>query len=267
MAQLPSREIVLRERLSDSPSGPDMTEIYDAIGTGYARHRRPDPRVQRSILTALDDCASIVNVGAGSGSYEPRDRRVVAVEPSAVMIRQRPRGAAPVVRAASTALPFRDGAFDAATAFLTVHHWPDRRAGIREMARVARRRVAILTWDPGTSGFWLVDDYFPEILDTDRRIFPSMAELERELGPIRVEPVLVPHDCTDGFLGAYWRRPEAYLDESVRQAISAFHKLGDVERGLNELRSDLETGAWHRRHAALSELEELDLGYRLVTTG
>lgn len=242
-----------------------MTELYDAIGTGYARHRRPDLRVQRSILAALDGCASVVNVGAGSGSYEPRDRFVVAVEPSAVMIRQRPRDSAPVVQAASTALPFRAGAFDASTAILTVHHWSDWRSGVREMARVARRQVAILTWDPNASGFWLVDDYFPEILDTDRRIFPSVADLERELGPIRVEPVLIPHDCTDGFLGAYWRRPQAYLDASVRQAISAFHKIGDVERGLTKLRSDLETGAWRRRHAALSTIEKLDLGYRLVT--
>jgi SAM-dependent methyltransferase len=242
-----------------------MTELYDAIGTGYALHRRPDLRVARSILAALDGCASVVNVGAGSGSYEPRDRFVVAVEPSAVMIRQRPRDAAPVVQAAATALPFRDGAFDASTAILTVHHWSDWRSGVREMARVARSQVAILTWDPNATGFWLVDDYFPEILDTDRRIFPSMADLERELGPIRVGPVLVPHDCTDGFLGAYWRRPEAYLDDSVRQAISAFHKLGDVEPGLTKLRSDLESGAWRRRHAGLSMLAELDLGYRLVT--
>jgi SAM-dependent methyltransferase len=243
-----------------------MAELYGSIGQGYARHRRPDVRIRRTILRALDGLDSIVNVGAGTGSYEPRDRFVVAVEPSPVMIRQRPPHAAPVVQGSATALPFRDATFDASTAILTVHHWPDWRNGIRELARSARRRVAILTWDPSASAFWLVNDYFPEILRTDRQIFPAITMLARELGRIRVEAVPIPHDCTDGFLGAYWRRPAAYLDSSVRQAISTFNKVAAPEPGLARLRRDLRTGAWHRRHGDVLKHESLDLGYRLITT-
>lgn len=243
-----------------------MTELYDSIGQGYSHRRRPDVRIQRAILKALDGLSSIVNVGAGTGSYEPRDRFVVAVEPSPVMLRQRPPHAAPAVQASATALPFRDAAFDASTAILTVHHWPDWRSGIRELARAARRRVAILTWDPSASGFWLVNDYFPEILQTDRQIFPAITMLARELGRIRVDAVPVPPDCTDGFLGAYWRRPAAYLDPSVRQAISTFSKVVNPEVGLDRLRQDLRTGVWHRRHGDVLQRESLDLGYRLITT-
>lgn len=243
-----------------------MTELYDSIGQGYSRHRRPDLRIQRVILRALDGLDSIVNVGAGTGSYEPRDRFVVAVEPSPVMIRQRSPDAAPAVQASATALPFRDAAFDASTALLTVHHWPDWRTGIRELARTARRRVAILTWDPSAAGFWLVNDYFPEILQTDRRIFPSITMLARELGRIRVDAVPIPHDCTDGFLGAYWRRPAAYLDRSVREAISTFTTVAEPEPALERLGRDLQTGAWHQQHGHLLQQESLDLGYRIITT-
>jgi len=189
----------------------EMTELYDSIGQGYSQHRRPDLRIRRTILRALDGLHSIVNVGA--------------------------------VQASATALPFRDAAFDASTAILTVHHWPDWRNGIRELARSARRRVAILTWDPSASGFWLVNDYFPEILHTDRQIFPAITMLARELGRIRVDSVPVPYDCTDGFLGAYWRRPAAYLDPAVRQAISTFNKVAKPEAGLARLQRDLRTGA------------------------
>ena len=239
-----------------------MRALYDEIGAGYREHRRPDVRVARAIGEALEGADSVVNVGAGAGSYEPEDRRVVAVEPSAVMIRQR-RGGAPVVQASATALPFRDDAFAAALAVLTVHHWPDRARGLAELARVARR-VVVLTWDPAWSGFWLVDDYFPALAELDRPIFPSLDELGRALGTIEVRPLPVPHDCTDGFLGAYWRRPAAYLDPGVRGAISTFTKLRDVEPGLARLRGDLATGAWARRHGDLLERTELDLGYRLV---
>jgi SAM-dependent methyltransferase len=180
------------------------------------------------------------------------------------MIRQRPPGSAPVVQASATDLPFRAGAFDAAVAVLTVHHWPDRARGLAELRRVARNRVAILTWDPASTGFWLVEDYFPTLVATDREIFPSLDELMRILGPIDVSPLPIPHDCVDGFLGAYWRRPHAYLDPAVRGAISTFRKIGDVDTGLARLRNDLEDGTWTRRHGHLSTRAELDLGYRLV---
>ena len=180
------------------------------------------------------------------------------------MIRQRGASGARVVQASATALPFGDATFDAALAILTVHHWPDRARGLEEMTRVARRRVVIMTWDPATSGFWLVVDYFPEIVAIDRSIFPPIAELTRLLGTVEVRPVLIPHDCSDGFLGAYWRRPESYLDPGVRSAISTFTKLANVEPGLARLRRDLEDGSWARRHGAVLKDSEADLGYRLV---
>jgi SAM-dependent methyltransferase len=242
------------------------SELYDTIGQGYRRYRRPDPRIAAAIKRALGDAVSVTNVGAGAGSYEPRDRKVVAVEPSLTMIRQRAQGAAPVVRAVASALPFRDACFDAALAILTLHHWSDRAHGLAELARAARRRVVILThtWDPAASGFWLVDDYFPEILASDRLIFPTLDELRRALGRLAVFDVPIPRDCSDGFLGAYWARPEAYLDAGVRGAISGFAKLADAGPGLARLRADLASGVWERRYGALRTREQLDLGYRLV---
>jgi len=232
--------------------------------TGDHAHRRPDPRLAAAITRALGDAATVVNVGAGAGSYEPIDRRVVAVEPSAAMIAQRPAGSAPVVQASATDLPFRDAGFAAALAVLTVHHWPDQVRGIAELARVARERVVLLTWDPATPHFWLIDEYFAEVWEIDRPIFPTLEDLRRLLGPIEIWPLPIPADCTDGFVGAYWRRPEAYLDPGVRGAISTFTKLRDVEPGLARLRADLADGTWLRRHADLLDRPEIDLGYRLV---
>jgi SAM-dependent methyltransferase len=237
---------------------------FDTIGRAYAGRRRPDPRIARIITSALGGARSVVNVGAGTGSYEPADRAVVAVEPSGVMIAQRPPAAAPVVRGAAESLPFSDDAFDAALAVLTVHHWSDRRAGLAEMRRVARDRVVVLTWDPSHPGFWLVRDYFPDLIEFDRRIFPALSDFESALGRVEVSPVPVPHDCVDGFLGAYWRRPEEYLDEGVRGGISTFARIGDISAGLEWLRADLGSGRWVKRNAELLDLEELDLGYRLV---
>lgn len=240
-----------------------MVPLYDRIGHDYSARRKPDPRIAEAILRALGDAGTVVNVGAGAGAYEPTDRQVVAVEPSRTMIAQRGNGSAPVIQASATALPFRDGCFDAALAILTVHHWPDQQLGLRELRRVARNRIVVLTWDRSSPGFWLTD-YFPEILDIDRRIFPASGEFGRSLGPVWVEPVPIPHDCTDGFLGAYWRRPAAYLDERVRSAISTFSKLSGIEPTLDRLSADLESGEWGRRHGDLLTKTELDLGYRLI---
>ncbi len=240
-----------------------VSELYDAIGSRYREFRRPDPRIAVSILRGLGETSSVVNVGAGAGSYEPHDRRVVAVEPSMTMIRQRPRPSAPVVRGSGSALPFRAEAFDASLAILTIHHWPDRAKGLRELRRAARRRVVILTWDPAAPGFWLTD-YFPEILDINRVIFPSLETLSRELGRAAIFDVPIPHDCSDGFLGAYWRRPAAYLDASVRSAISTFSKLRDVTDGLSRLARDLISGDWERRYHSVLGAGCIDLGYRLV---
>ncbi|HEX5046393.1 MAG TPA: class I SAM-dependent methyltransferase [Gammaproteobacteria bacterium] len=237
--------------------------LYDRIGVGYAALRRPDARLAARIDAALGECRSVLNVGAGAGSYEPADRLVVAVEPSAEMIRQRPGGAAPVVQASANELPFRDRSFDAALAILTVHHWPRRDRGLAEMRRVARERVVIFTWDPAHAGFWLLREYFPEVLELDRPAFPSLREIEMTIGPAIVHPVPVPADCSDGFLGAYWQRPALYLDRHVRDAISVFSKF-DSSAGLARLRRDLRDGTWLARHAALHGLRELDVGYRLI---
>jgi SAM-dependent methyltransferase len=241
-----------------------MIQLYDEIGIGYGNYRRPDPRIAAAIIHALGEAETVVNVGAGAGSYEPADRSVVAVEPSLAMIRQRRAGNIPVVQASATDLPFRDAVFAAALAVLTVHHWSDRPRGMAELARVARNRLVIVTWDPAARGFWLVEDYFPDILAIDRQILPSIEEFRQVLGPIKVRPLFVPHDCTDGFLGAYWRRPHAYLDSGVRSAISTFSKIGDVTSGLTRLRRDLEDGTWERRYGILLHQSAVDLGYRLV---
>ncbi len=241
-----------------------MAQLYDDIGRDYRAHRRPDPRVAAAILRALGNAETVVNAGAGAGSYEPTDRRVVAIEPSAAMIAQRPPGSAPAVQASASDLPFRAGGFDAALAVLTIHHWPDGARGLRELARVARARVVLLTWDPATPAFWLADEYFPQVWTIDRPIFPSIDELRRVLGPIEVQPLPVPHDCTDGFLGAYWRRPAAYLDPAVRGAMSTFTKFHDAEPALTRLRRDLADGTWTHRHRDLLDRTDLDLGYRLV---
>jgi SAM-dependent methyltransferase len=241
-----------------------MPQLYDSIGKNYADYRRPDPRIAAAITTALDGAQSIVNIGAGAGSYEPAHRSVVAVEPSATMISQRPANTAPVVRASAMDLPFRDDAFHAALAIFTVHHWPDGMRGLSEMRRVAARAV-ILTWEPSTCVSWLTRDYFPEILTYDESLFPLASDLyERTFGRVEIMPIPVPHDCTDGFLEAYWRRPEAYFDPGVRGAISAFPRIPDVLAGLSRLRRDLDDGTWMRRNGHLLELTELDLGYRLV---
>jgi SAM-dependent methyltransferase len=206
----------------------------------------------------------VVNVGAGAGSYEPTDRFVVAVEPSMTMIRQRRSGSAPVVQASATHLPFRDASFAAALAILTVHHWPDQARGLDELARVTHSHIVLVTWDPASTGFWLIEDYFPEIVEIDRHIFLSIDELRHALGGIEVFPLMIPHDCVDGFLGAYWRRPQAYLDAGVRSAISTFSKLRTLDTGLARLRRDLADGTWTRRYGELLDRAEIDLGYRLI---
>jgi SAM-dependent methyltransferase len=241
----------------------DKGALYDRVGIRYATRRMPEPRIEARIDAALGRCDRVLNVGAGTGSYEPANRFVVAVEPSIEMIRQRPPGAAPVLKATASQLPFHDQSFDAALAILTVHHWQHREQGLVEMRRVARERVVILTWDPGHAGFWLVQQYFPEVLEMDRTAFPSLREIESAIGPAVSSVVPVPADCRDGFLGAYWRRPAQYLDPDVRAAISVFSKLDSAD-GLSRLRRDLDDGTWQSRNGALHELQELDVGYRLV---
>jgi SAM-dependent methyltransferase len=238
--------------------------LYDEIGQSYTTTRREDPRIASAIHAALGDARTVLNVGAGTGSYEPRDRRVIAIEPSAVMIASRPPGAARVVRARAEALPFGDSSFDATMAVLSDHHWEERARGLAELRRVARRRVVVFTWDPRfAETFWLTRDYLPGF---KRLPGMSIAGIARCLGGARIEPVPIPHDCGDGFFHAFWRRPAAYLDERVRAGASVFARLQERENAdmVRRLKSDLETGAWEQRNAELLDLDELDLGYRLL---
>ena len=241
--------------------------LYDTIGGRYAHHRRPDPRIASAIEAALGDARSVVNIGAGTGSYEPIDRDVIGVEPSAVMIQQRPPGAALCLQGSADALPIETKSVDAAMAILSAHHWGDLEGGFREMSRVARKRAVLLTWVPDSTPFWLTQEYFPEINAHDHTIFPSSADLiammERIIGPVQMEPIPIPRDCIDGMLCAYWRRPEAYLDANVRSGMSSFARI-DAELGLHQLRDDLSSGRWAERNGHLLELDALDLGYRIV---
>ena len=249
-------------------------QLYDTIGATYTVTRRTEPRIAARISAALGDARTVLNVGAGTGSYEPHDRDVTAVEPSALMRAQRPAGAAPCVAATAESLPFEDQSFDAAMAVCTVHHWPDPIAGLREMRRVARRVVVFTFYSAWSASgqfdisdsdrFWLTRDYLPEFTDLHEGR-PSLTEAARAIGA-RLERVLIPWDCTDGFFEAHWRRPEAYLDDDVRRGVSVWAKIGpDAEqRVVHRLRDDLASGRWAERNRDLVDLEAADLGARLL---
>lgn len=241
-----------------------MMAFYDTIGIDYAQLRRPDPRIAAQIEQALGAARTVLNVGAGAGSYEPADRVVTALEPSVAMIGQRPAAAAPAVQGTAEAIPFPDNSFDAVMAVLTIHHWPDQQRGIRELCRVARDRVVVLTFDPRARP-WLTD-YLPELAALDEAAMPSLETLAEWLGPISAVPVLVPHDCSDGFLYAYWRRPAAYLDPRIRKGSSSFWKIQQAEAGLARLAADLDSGEWERRYGTLLNHDSYDAGYRLVVS-
>jgi SAM-dependent methyltransferase len=240
--------------------------LYDEIGRTYSGTRRTEPRIADRIWRALGDAQTVLNVGAGTGSYEPRDREVTAVEPSAVMRAQRPSDAAPCIAAQAEDLPFPDHAFDAAMAILSDHHWQDPIAGLREMSRVARR-VVVFQWDnTEIPRFWLVRDYLSEFADSAAGR-PTLTERAAAI-KANMDTVPIPWDCIDGFFHAYWRRPEAYLQEQVRQGTSVWARVGPhvEQRAVGALRTDLESGAWHERNRELLDLSEADLGARLLVT-
>lgn len=239
-----------------------MSAAYDSIEINYTELRQPDLRIALDLEDALGSAQTVLNVGAGTGSYEPSNRSVTAVEPSIEMIRQRSPNAAEVVQASADSLPFADNSFDASMAVLTVHHWPDPEAGLREMRRVTRGPIVLLTFDPSFRP-WLTD-YLPELATIDDDQMPAMSDYARWMGASRVKPVPIPHDCTDGFLYAYWRRPTAYFDPHIRSGSSSFWAISNAEAGLLRLRYDLESGEWQRRYAALLALNEYDAVYRLI---
>ncbi len=241
-------------------------KLYDTIGRTYTATRCTEPRIAARIWAALGDAQTVLNVGAGTGSYEPADRDVTAVEPSAIMRAQRPAGSARCIGAAAERLPFRDRSFDAAMAVLSDHHWSDPIAGLREMRRVADRLVIFQFDAAWADRFWLIRDYLPEFIEMVRlRGRPSLTERASAIGA-RIEPVPVPWDCADGFFHAYWRRPERYLDAGVRRGISVFSRLGGQveQRMADELQADLESGRWAARNRDIAGLTEADLGGRLL---
>jgi len=241
-------------------------QLYDTIGATYTVTRHTEPRIAAQIWAALGDARTVLNVGAGTGSYEPPDRYVLAVEPSVLMRLQRLPGAAPCLAGSAENLPFDDQSFDAAMAVCTLHHWQDPIAGLREMRRVGRRVVVFLFDTSDPSLFWLNRDYLPEFAALRAvRVLASMSDLAGAIGA-RLDPVLIPWDCADGFYEAYWRRPEAYLDERVRRGVSVWDSLGpDVEqRAVRSLRGDLASGRWAERNQEILDLEAAELGARLL---
>jgi SAM-dependent methyltransferase len=246
-------------------------ELYDRIGRTYSSTRATDPRIAAAVWNALGDARTVLNVGAGTGHYEPTDREVVALEPSPVMIAQRPPDAAPVVQGRAEALPFEDDSFDAVMAVLSDHHWRDRRRGFTELRRVARRRVVLFNANPGEADlFWLTTEYLPEFLELIspryRRAGAWRDQLQDALGAVELTPVPIAHDCADGFYGAHWGRPQAYLDPDVRAGISVFAQVSSaaVARAVDVLGADLDTGRWQERHHELLSMDELHLGYYVI---
>lgn len=241
---------------------------YDRLGRGYSRVRQPDPRIAAQIDAALGAARTVLNVGAGTGSYEPEGRAVTAVEPSAEMIAQRPPGSAPVVQASAEYLPFDDASFDASLAVLTVHHWADLGAGLAELRRVSRERIVIVTFDPeALADLWIASDYFPEMLALKRRSGATSGALAELLVGATVEPIPVPRDCTDQFFAALWARPEKLFDEEVVKPMWVWQSISEEARraGRARLRADLENGTWEQRYGHLRTLPSLDAGLRLVS--
>ncbi len=241
-----------------------MAAIYNEIGKRYALGRRTDPIIASQIYDNLSGAESVLNVGAGTGSYEPKHIKLIAVEPSEAMINQRCATAAPVKQSQVENLPFEDGSFSHCMTVLSMHHWQDRESAFSEIKRVTRERFVAVTWDPDSNPFWLTREYFPEIYEIDRDIFPALSEFKNSFEQVSISTLRIPADCVDGFLAAYWRRPEAYLDELVRANMSTFSKISKLDEGLAQLHSDLESGAWALQNHDILKYDFLDAGYRTV---
>ena len=240
-----------------------MPVNYDLLAEQYRNHRKPDSRIAARIQYHIEGAKRVLNVGSGIGSYEPDNCDLVALEPSHEMNARRKNSKAALIQGVAENIPFRDNSFDISMAILTIHHWSDVASGLKEMARVSRIRLILFTWVGYGNDFWL-ENYISEIRGVDYKLFPSLKELERILGDISVETIEIPYDCCDGFMCAYWRRPEAYLDPNVRKAISTFSRITNIQKSLDRLQNDIYSGAWRQKHSHLLEKESLDLGYRLV---
>ena len=248
---------------------PDISAYdYDLNGQQYYRHRRADPQIAARIEEALGDAATVLNVGAGAGSYEPQDRYVIAVEPSASMRAQRlAQGKLPALNGTAESLPFDEGSFEASMATLTIHHWPDLEAGLREMRRVTRGPVVLMSYDPEALDIFWNQRYFPELVRVEQARYPSIDRVRKALGgQVTVSPVSIPLHCTDGFQEAFYGRPEAFLQPEVRRAQSAW---GFLPEGLepelvSRLEQDLSSGVWDRDYGHLRTQAQFAGALRLI---
>ncbi|WOJ97234.1 methyltransferase domain-containing protein [Congregibacter brevis] len=243
-----------------------MQAIYDKIGKGYSTGRKEDPQIASCLWGYLAGATSLLNLGAGTGSYEPHihDLEVTALEPSLQMIEQRPLGAAPVMQGYAESLPFESRRFSHSMTVLSMHHWLDRKRAFAEIKRVTNTRFVAITWDPGSPSYWLTKDYFPEIHAIDSENFPSLDEIAESFPGVAFFPLEIPADCADGFTAAYWARPHAYLDPLVRSCMSTFAKVQEVESGLDRLRADLDCGLWKEKYGQLMYKDKLDVGYKIA---
>lgn len=242
-----------------------MNTLYDEIGANYSVSRCTDPKIMKQLYSELRGATRIVNIGAGTGSYEPEDVELVAVEPSSEMISQRKPVSHRVVQAFAEKLPFRDSSFSHAMTVLSMHHWENRDRAFSEINRVATEKFVAITWDPNSDPFWLTRDYFPEFYDLDKRNFPQLKELDKHFDEVEMSPLQIPHDCKDGFLAAFWKRPKAYLDSKVRRSISSFSKIDDASKGLRKLEDELVSGLWAENNRAILNFSSIDAGYRIIS--
>jgi len=242
-----------------------MNTLYDNIGISYSVTRCTDPIIAKQLYSELQGATRIVNIGAGTGSYEPENVELVAVEPSAKMIAQRKMGAHRVEQAFAEKLPFENNSFSHAMTVLSMHHWENRKRAFSEINRVATAKFVAITWDPKSDPFWLTRDYFPEIYEMDQHIFPELEELNEHFDEVKISPLQIPSDCEDGFLAAFWKRPEAYLSSQVRQSMSPFSQIKNLSEGLQRLKDDLASGAWAKNNQSILNSSFLDVGYRLIS--
>ena len=242
-----------------------MDTIYDDIGSNYSVTRCTDPKIAKQLYSELQGATRIVNIGAGTGSYEPENVELVAVEPSSKMISQRKIGSHRVEKAFAEKLPFENSSFSHAMTVLSMHHWENRELAFSEINRVVTEKLVAITWDPKSDPFWLTRDYFPEIYEMDKRIFPELEELNEYFVEVKISPLLIPSDCKDGLLAAFWKRPEAYLNSKVRQSTSPFSKIKNLSEGLQKLEDDLASGIWAKNNYTILSSKSLDVGYKVIS--
>ena len=242
-----------------------MEPIYDDIGINYSVTRCTDPKIAKQLYLSLEGATRIVNIGAGTGSYEPDNVDLVAVEPSAEMISQRVIGSHRVEQAFAEKLPFENNSFSHAMTVLSMHHWENRALAFSEINRVATQKFVAITWDPQSDPFWLTQDYFPEIYEMDKDIFPGLEDFTEHFDEVEISSLLIPADCKDGLLAAFWKRPAAYLNSKVRQSTSPFAKVANLAEGLQKLEDDLASGVWAKNNHAILNSSFLDVGYRIIS--